>query len=332
MAQVQTNPHVDDFMIHDLILKRFAKINAKGRLAHSYLLIGPESIGKSETALEVAKLINCERESVEPLGRPCQECAACRKIHSGNHPDVSVIDKGDGQSIRIASVREMISRIHLRPFEADIKVFLIKNIELMTPEGSNALLKTLEEPSRDSLILLTTSAVEKNLPTIISRCHLVHFFPVTGKSLEDYLQKTGIVDPRSAGFLAAFSEGSLGKAARLGRENFLDRKNEIIDNIVFQDPTEPFLKQVRSDKPRTKELLEVLLSWFRDLVLMQQGVQHTALIHNDRNHDLRACSERFSAEHCGQIISSLIEARRLLNENLNMKIPLLLLREKIWVK
>ncbi len=137
--------------MNETILKRFAKLLVANRLAHAYLFVGPQGLGKSEAALSVAKLVNCERND----GTFCDECSSCRRITSGNHPDIYRLDRGEEETIKIEQVRELLSRTAFRPFEARRKVFIIKNIEDLTTEAGNALLKTLEEPTASNLLLLT---------------------------------------------------------------------------------------------------------------------------------------------------------------------------------
>lgn len=177
------------FQADKTILKRFARLIQNGRLAHAYLFVGPEGIGKGQTALGIARMINCERNLEEIKDDYCGECSNCLRITSGNHPDVAIVDSGEEPSIKIAKIRELIVRMQLRPYESRKKIFIIKKIEDLTLEGSNALLKTLEEPGKDSLLLLTTAVLEKNLGTIRSRCHTVYFFPQPQKRLEGILSR-----------------------------------------------------------------------------------------------------------------------------------------------
>lgn len=322
----------DSLQINQSILHRFAKLIQVQRLAHAYLFVGPEDIGKSETALRIAKLVNCEGQEETVPQEPCDQCPSCRKIDSGNHPDVFVIDRGEEQSIKIVQIREMIKRNQLKAFEARKKVFIIKNAEKLTLEGSNALLKTLEEPTDSSLLLLTTSVPEKNLDTIKSRCQRIQFFPVSNDRLEVQLKDAFSLEDHPSRFLAYFSEGCLGKATRLNEDKFFGRKNEIIDNIVFQGNNEQYIKEVLTDKERTKEVLDVILCWFRDLLLVKVGADTGRLVHADRIDDLLGLEPRYSFRQVKDIIQEAVNASRLLGENLNIKIPLILLREKIWTR
>lgn len=312
----------------DLILRRFHRLVQKDQLAHAYLFIGPRDVGKNEAALAVAQLINCEQGEEAA----CRQCPSCLKIAAGTHPDVAVVDRGEEQTIKVAKIRELIARVPLRPFEARKKIFILKNAEDLTPEGSNTLLKTLEEPAKDNVLILTTSVPEKILPTIKSRCHVVYFAPLAPRQLEVLLAGGSTSSLAEAHFAAYFAQGCPGRARRLIAEKFLAGKNEIIDNMVFQRNNEAYLKSIVADREMTRCALEVLLSWFRDIMLLKTGVAGADLIHADRGRDLTRSAEGYSFNQLGDIVTEIKNTTHLLDENLNVKIPLSLLREKIWAK
>lgn len=311
------------------VIKRFALLRERGRLAHAYLFIGPSGIGKGETALEVAKLINCEAQKSE---MSCDVCPSCMKINSGNHPDVTVIDNGYGESIKIEQIRELLSRSKLRPFSAPKKVFILRNIENLTLEGANAFLKTLEEPAGDSLLLLTTSVPEKNLDTIKSRCHAVHFPPVSGRDLAQRLRSEGDIDEASSHFLAYFAQGCLGAAQKLKENGFIDTKNGVIDEFILSRPGDSYIKDILAARGQTKELLDILLSWIRDALLMKTGVDEQRLIHVDRMSDLGRFQAKYTFNELKKLNEDIVNMCQLLADNLNIKLPLLIIGEQLWEK
>lgn len=314
------------------ILNRFVASLRNKKLAHAYLLIGPKDAGKAETAIAVAKLVNCDENQKGERDNFCGQCPCCIKIDSGNHPDVLVVDIEEGDTIKIAQIRELVAQSQLRPFEAAKKVFIVKNAERLTTESSNALLKTLEEPTPTSLLILTTSVPEKCLDTVKSRCHAIHFFPASKDNIAAQLQEiydTGAVDSH---ILAYFSEGCFGKAKRLYDKDFVDKKNEIINRVIFEDNNEVYLKKVLADKESIKDMLDVLLFWFRDLLLLKVGIEEHSLVHLDRINDLCALSRGYSFEQLNDIIRQIVNTSKLLGANLNVKIPVELLKEKIWVR
>lgn len=316
---------------HD-VLNRFSRLLKSGRMAHAYLFAGPKGIGKSQTALFVAKLVNCEKRISGQGIDACGQCPSCQRILSGNHPDVYFIDRGDTESIKIAQVREVIARLQMRAFEGVKKVCVIKDIETMTTDGSNALLKTLEEPPAETLFILTTSVPEENLTTVVSRCHLVKFFPLSASVLRKRLMAEESLDEASAQCLAQFSQGCPASARDLHGRGFLRDKNEIIDNLILNEKNDAYLKKILGDKFLSQIALHVVLSWFCDLLLLKSTGQKKYLAHPDRYDELLTLERKYSFARINGIVKEVVGALALLRENLNVKIPFVLLREKIWAR
>lgn len=311
------------------ILNRFEQIQSQGRLAHAYLFIGPVQSGKSATVITLAQMFNCEREEINGF---CGECGSCRKISAGNHPDVITIEAGIGETIKIEDIRTFIQRGGLRAFEANWKVFMIRNAERLTKEAANALLKTLEEPNRQTVIFLTTAVPELCLDTIKSRCQAVHFFGQSQNQLAVELIKDLSMDEISAHTLAFFAEGSLMRAKTLFEAKFNLKKNKIIDEMIMKRNSDDFLRKVLSDKEETQAVLKVLLSFFRDMLLMKSGVGESCLANRDRARELRAMVSEFSFDHVSRIIGEIVKAMRLFKDNLNVKMSLSVIKELVWVK
>lgn len=319
----------EDVQIHHRILERFKTLQARGRLAHAYLFIGPLNSGKFETAVAVAKMLNCEQPPQSEGALFCDQCLSCKKIISGNHPDIHILDSAYGDSIKIEQARDLLSHMKMRPFSADKKIFIINHIENFTKEAANAILKTLEEPSPNSLILLTTSVIEKNLDTVRSRCHSMHFLPTSKTKLADRLAKYYDGDSSDFHFLAYFAEGCLGKARVLKENGLFARKNEMIDHFILSQPDENFTKKILQDKERTKEFLDVMLSWVRDSLLLKAGVAQSNVIHIDRIRELEKFQSKYTFRELNDLNQELIRMSKLLSENLNIKIPLMIIKEKL---
>ncbi len=310
------------------LIQRFAALNESGRLAHAYLLIGPTEVGKTRTAFGVAKVLNCEASPGEGF---CDQCPSCRKISNGNHPDIYFVTCKPGETIKIEQIREIIARLQLKAFEAKLKVCIIKNIENMTAEAANALLKTLEEPTPGTVFLLTSACPEIVLPTIRSRCQRFYLLGGSPQKLADELKGDHALDELRAHFLSHYAEGCLSRAKRLQKDKFFDRKNEIIDHILLRaDQGETYLKRNLLDKQRTKEILQVLLSWFRDLLFMKVHCDTSRLVHLDRLAVLERFKGLYSFNEINGIVGGIVKAAGLLEENLNIKIPLMLLKERLW--
>jgi DNA polymerase-3 subunit delta' len=306
--------------VDDKILDRFKRLLASSRLGHAYLFVGPKETGKTQTALAVAQLVNCE----SPSEKPCGKCVPCQKITSGNHPDVMIIQENEG-SIKIDQIRFLLGRLQLKAFEAKTKVFIIRDVENMTLEAANSLLKTLEEPASNTLMILTTATPEANLDTIRSRCHTVKFFPVSSHRLSEVLD----APQATAHFLAVYTDGCLGQAKHLIDDDFMQRKNKTLD--AFLNPSnEDFLKKLSSDKDEAKEALHIFLSIVRDAILFKSGVLEHDLMNVDKIQSVQLLAKH-SFEELAGIYQQVVKTKELLDENLNAKMAFSILRQRLWL-
>ena len=315
---------INTAQINTDVMQRFTRLLANHRLAHAYLLVGPKDSGKTQTALALAQLVNCENDN----GRPCGRCPACQKIASGNHPDVHVFGNDELETIKIEEIRFLLSRAHLMAYEGASKVFIIRNIEWMTPEAANALLKTLEEPAANTLIILTTSVLEANPDTIKSRCHIIRFFPAPVNRVAKLLADEGI-KKEDARFLALYSEGSLGKTRKLIEEEIIQAKRKVFDEMLLNRHNDQFFKDLAANGQETIQALGLLMSFFRDVLLLKSGISKASLV----NQDCLPAIENFASrsfEDLTSIIRQIVQTKELVDEGLNVKMSLSLLRERIW--
>jgi DNA polymerase III delta' subunit len=151
---------------------------ARQRVPHAYLFSGPSGAPMLDTALMLARALNCLAPvGDEPCVEPAAACDACAKIAGGFHPDVvTLVREGAAQIVPIENVRnQVIARLGLPPHEAKVRVFVVEEATALAPPAANALLKTLEEPPARTLFVLCTTAPEQLLPTIRSRCQRVRF-------------------------------------------------------------------------------------------------------------------------------------------------------------
>ncbi|KTA77085.1 DNA polymerase III subunit delta' [Aeromonas salmonicida] len=138
-----------------------------GRLGHAWLLLGDPGLGKEQLAERLARLHLCQQPD---RGEPCGQCHSCQLFDKGHHPDLGTVTV-DSKTIGVEAIREICARLQNSAQLGRGKVVIIPDAERMTESASNALLKTLEEPAGDSLLLLIASQVSRLLPTILSRCH-----------------------------------------------------------------------------------------------------------------------------------------------------------------
>jgi len=312
-------------LVHSDILERFRALLKNQRLGHAYLFTGPSGVGKVETALAVARLVNCVEKGEDDCA-----CPSCTKVTNSNHPDVLVLAKPEDKTeIIIKQVREeVIPKFAMRALEGRYKVLIVKEADLMNAEASNAFLKTLEEPTQHSLIILTTAVPGKLFRTITSRCHEVRFFPLGHSALATRLKNEYDVASVEAMILAKFSGGSPGRAVQLGKD-FIGRKNALLEEFVFRSASEAVLKKFSSEKDAARELCEVLLTFYRDILLVQSGAGDESFFHRDRAEDIRRLAARYSVEEVERILAQVVKTMEALKESFNVKIALTLLKEMI---
>jgi len=293
---------------------------AQQRMSHAFLFKGPSGVGKKTLAHTFAAYINC-REPQEQ--EPCGQCPSCSKFRSGNHPDFMLIEP-EGAAIKINQVRELKKALAFPPFEAHQRIVLLTEVHTMRREAANSLLKTLEEPPASTVLILTGDEAGGILPTILSRCQVIPFFPLPHDKVAECLVLEDKVPEESAASLAAISEGSLGRARLLLKKELLPLRKQIIETLLAVAPNTPAAilgigtlseaaAKLKEDLP---ELLELLKSWLHDLVLEMDGAADRA-----RNHDLfpfaAAARQRWNREDLANRLQLLNTAQKQLNRNCN---------------
>lgn len=182
---------------------------AADRLAHAYLFRGPEGVGKKLFARGLTAAVNCKHR--EDLSA-CGVCSSCKKFTAGTHPDFLLVSPEKG-AIKIAQIRKLIRELSFAPYEAKTRVVLIEDVHTMRQEAANSLLKTLEEPPRGNLLILTADSAGNVLQTILSRCQTVPFYPLSPAETAEVLRgQDDTLERETAALLARLAEGSPGRA------------------------------------------------------------------------------------------------------------------------
>ena len=224
-------------------------------ISHAYIFLGTDEETTAK-ALKLAQMANCENTDLVP----CGFCNSCRKIRSKVHPDLIHVYP-DGASIKIEQVRKLILSLTEKPVEGAKKIYILHQAHTMTPQAQNALLKTLEDPIAQSIVILLSNNLKQLIPTVISRCQIQDFSQL---EIEPFLS----VEHRQkiAGIL-------LHTAKKTGLTEFGERVTELseIDE-------------------RAEEILEFIISLYRDVLLAKTNGRAAFI-----NRDLKSVIYNFAS-------------------------------------
>lgn len=227
---------------HDEVVQQFRRALARGRLASSFLFVGPAGIGKRSFAIKLAQALLCQVHP-EAAMDPCGQCASCTQVLAGSHPDLVTIARPKDKSFlplelligdKEHRMREGLCHdIAMKPFLGGRKVAIIDDADYLNAEGANCLLKTLEEPPPRSILILIGTSPAKQLPTIRSRCQLIRFQPLATEDVADLLVRCKLLeDPAEAQRLARYSNGSLQQALELVDEELLSLRSRLHERLA----------------------------------------------------------------------------------------------------
>lgn len=288
-----------------------------GRVAHAYLFEGIEGCGKKKAALAFIEALFCGKED------GCGTCPSCRKIAALQHPDLHLVEP-DGSFIKIEQIRELQKQLSFRPFEAPKKACIIDGAERLNAAAGNALLKTLEEPPGNALLILISASASELLPTIVSRCQQLHFPALPHAAIEQHLLQEGI-PAETAKIAASLAGGSIGKALEVTREESVQRRASLLERLATLSlgniaPLFAAAEEQAADKESAREMLELLILFYRDALLYASGGEDLA------NRDLLPLIERTARStprpRLLEKLQQIEEARQALSRNINTRLAL----------
>ena len=307
---------------HEWAVTLLRRSLARGQLSHAYLFLGPQRIGKTTLALALARAINCASEE-----GPCGQCRSCRLIAAGRHPDVRLIEGGEVRAIHIDQVRAVQREVALSPVEARRRVVIFTDFQGATPEAANCLLKTLEEPPGQVVLILTATHQGRLLPTIVSRCQPLWLRPPATATLERGLRESLGVEGERAAWLARLAGGRVGWAVETAaRGELLSEREAALQRLVAIMGADTlgrlrWARELSADPQALPGLLDLWSGWWRDLVLWRSGCQE--LVANvDQEASLGAVAAAHDVPDLLQGLVALSQARRRLDSNANPRLTL----------
>ena len=252
------------FFKHDgaiTFLERF--FDSDERLVQNLLFWGEESVGKMTTAEEFSKTLLCSGRNG---WKRCEKCNSCEMIKKGYHPDLMIIEPEE-ESVKIEQIRQGLSFLFYHPQISSLKILIINQADKMTEDCQNALLKTLEEPRENNLIILITSAPRRLLTTIRSRVLPLRFKRIANKEIIDFLQKQYSLSQNEAEEIAERADGKIGKVIKLLNKDYkkeLDQQRKDLKEILNQsfEKQSIYLQKLVEDNGKLKSTLE---EWLRVL-------------------------------------------------------------------
>lgn len=302
---------------HDNCIALLRRTLAAGKIANSYLFDGIEGCGKKLTALAFIEAVFCGNSE------GCGNCPSCRKVASLQHPDLHLVEP-DGAFIKIDQIRELQRDLSFRPFEAPKKACIIDGVERLNPASGNALLKTLEEPPGNALMILITANPDAVLPTVLSRCQRLHFAALPETTIESLLANGGSA-PEAAHVAASLAGGSMAMALRIGEETALRGRKGFLERVGALSPGDitplfNLAEEFAGDREIALDMLGLLTSFLRDALLVRNGT------HGIVNSDLLPLVEReagrFSGDDIMERINHVAGTRRAISGNVNTRLAL----------
>ncbi|MCL4424584.1 MAG: DNA polymerase III subunit delta' [Firmicutes bacterium] len=270
-----------DLVGQDRVVDFLLRSKLSGRVAHAYLFYGPGGVGKGLAAVNFAKALNCQETGPDA----CDSCDSCRRIEDGTHPGVERVAPS-GAHIRIDQVRRLRRETGFQHLHGRYRVYLLEEAEKMTPEATNALLKTLEEPPPNMVFLLVTEAPWSIPPTVVSRCQPVPFRTMAPRELEEVLKGQWQVDSARARIISLLAGGRLGRALELKDSPALlqvrTAAEDFIRKMMAQDALAALETAAALEKKGAVEFLEALSSLYRDLLVWRVTGEASLLENIDR--------------------------------------------------
>lgn len=309
-------------------MKLLANSIQKQRLAHAYLFEGKKGTGKKDVGILLAKSFYCENiDSYEP----CDNCKNCKRIQSGNHPDVHIVEP-DGLSIKKGQIQALQEEFSKSGVESNKKLYMINHADKMTVNAANSLLKFLEEPNANTIAILMTEQYHKMLNTILSRCQLLSFHPLQPKAIQETLIKSDVT--KSIAALVAQLTNDVEAALNLAQDDwFAQARSKVIklyEVLITRKGQAPVYIHTEwmihfNDKEKQETGLDLLLYLYKDVLSVQLSNEEH-IIYHDIIQQIKQHALQMTQRSVTEKITSILEAKKRLHANVN---PQLLMEQLV---
>ena len=268
--------------------------------------------------------VNSQDKSNRMPIEACGVCKSCKKIATGNHPDIIRV-LPSGFFIKIEQIRALLHTLSMKPYEAKIRVVIISEAQCMNAAASNALLKILEEPPDRSMLVLIATRKSDLLPTIVSRCQLVRFNRISSEYIAAWLVTEHGLEAQSAEILAAMANGSLERAQMMIDEKWLHRRKWVLAemNRLSLRPIARLLalaEKLSQEKATLAENLEIMKVWFRDMII--NHYDSSKIINQDLADQIRIASQKMDVATLLSKVDAVHDTQNRLAANTNLRLSL----------
>ncbi|MBZ4664174.1 MAG: family ATPase [Caloramator sp.] len=309
-------------MGQDAQVELFLKTADKGMLAHSFIITGPDGVGKSIFARFMASYILCLGEN-----KPCGVCLNCVRVKNNNHPDVIVI--APKNSIGVDDIRNLTEKINTKPYESDKKVVIIKGADLITVQGQNAFLKTLEEPPLNTTIIMLAENINLILDTIKSRCQIYKLNRIPTGKVKEYLLSIN-VDEQKAELYSNLSDGIIGNALKMLDSKYQILRDETINifSRIAQFNNLDFIKIedfFTENKGNIDSVFDIIITLLRDISVFKNTLREDYCLNIDKIGVIRNLSGAFSHERLNKFLELFLSAKGNIDKNANFQMAVTVL-------
>lgn len=315
---------------HEHAIDLLRRTIAAQQVRHAYLFTGPEHIGKALLARQFAQTLLCTGgpdPNLAPQG-PCNTCLSCRKVLHGNHPDLHFISKPpDKQFILIEQIRALQSDAARRTLEGRRNIFILQDVHQMNAQAANCLLKTLEEPEPDVVLLLTVTNPALLLPTILSRVQPISMNLLPAYQIKKALEQQWSIEQAEATLIAALAAGRMGWAIQAVEDEDLltERKAQLeaLAKLPVASKVQRFdiAQKLSADPTKARNVLELWLLWWRDLLL----TSHNSLdltVNVDMRPLLQQQADKIGPTQAQRMIRCILNTLEALDQNVNTRAAL----------